>query len=120
MYWQEGSGQRLLVNKRPVGHTEPDGQVVRFGIGSEFGLEKLLRFFGLLKRVRKPIPKSFGKRSVSVDVALATQKTRYKSSPYCPDSALCELLIIGRSKAVGRCRSSPSGPTILLFFIGFL
>ena len=111
MYWQEGSGQRLLVNKKPVRHVEPDGPVVRFGIGSEFGLEKLLRFFGLLKRVRKPIPKRFGMRSVSVDAALAAQKTRYKSSTYCPGSALSLLLIIGRSKV-----QVLLGPPFLIIF----
>ena len=72
-----------------------------FGIGSEFGFENPLRFFGLLMQARKPISARCGIRSVSVDVALPAQKSRYKSSTYCQGSTLSELLIIGRSKADG-------------------
>jgi hypothetical protein len=107
------------MRNRPVGRAEPDDQMGQFGIGSEFGFEIPLRFFSLLNRARKPIPGRFGMRSVSVDTALPAQKTRYKSSTYCPSSVLSELLIIGRSKAWA-APLSPFGPTILLFFIGFL
>jgi hypothetical protein len=98
MYWQEGRGQRFLISKQAIGPVEPVDLLVQFGIGSEFGFENPLPFFGLLERSHKPTPAWFGIRSVSVDAALPAQKTRYKSSPYCPGSVLSELLIIGRSK----------------------
>jgi hypothetical protein len=47
---------------------------------------------------RKPTPAQFGIGSVSVSLAFPARKTRYLSSAYYPDSALSELLIIGRSK----------------------
>jgi hypothetical protein len=61
----------------------------------------------------------FGIRSVSVTLPHPASKIRYLSSAYSPGSALSELLIIGRSKAWA-APLSPSGPTILLFFIDFL
>ena len=83
-----------------------------FGPGSEFGFEKPLQVFGLLPAAPEPTPTRFGIRSVSVSLPYPARKTRYLSSAYCVSSALSEPLIIGRSKTVGRCRSSPSGPTI--------
>ena len=83
-------------------------------------LESVYKSSAYCAFVRKPPPRRFGICSVSVPLPHAARKIRYLSSAYDLGSALSELLIIGRSKAAvrrfgGRCRASPSGPTI--FFI---
>jgi hypothetical protein len=51
-----------------------------FGPVSEFGFEKLLRFFGLPHPLLKPIPTKFGISSISEKVPTGYTKTLYLSS----------------------------------------
>jgi len=83
-----------------------------FGRSSEFGFRNSSQIFGLLPPNPQTDPNQDWHTLGFGYPPYSARKTRYISSTYCPGSALSQLLIIGRSKAGGRCRSSPSGPSI--------
>jgi hypothetical protein len=88
-----------------------------FGPGSEFGLENLLKVFDLTNQGQETMPAQ-ARHTIGFGCYYSpARKIRYLSSAYGPGSALSEPFIIGRLKTAvrrigGRCRTSPSGPTI--------
>jgi hypothetical protein len=68
---------------------------IRFGPISEFGFEKLLQFFRLLKNSSVLPNTRFGIGLVSVTLPHSIRKTRYLSSSYYPTSPHTFRLIIG-------------------------